>query len=87
MAESFDFIIVGGGTAGLALACRLSQNPQIQVAVLEAGTNHSDDPKIYTPALCLSLLKDEDVNWNFISTPQVCLSSFEGYSVPVATRC
>lgn len=34
---SYDYIIVGGGTAGLALASRLSENPNIQIAVVEAG--------------------------------------------------
>jgi len=34
---SFDYVIVGGGTAGLTLAARLSENSAFQVAVVEAG--------------------------------------------------
>jgi choline dehydrogenase-like flavoprotein len=40
-AKSFDYIIVGGGTAGLALAARLTENPSITVGVIEAGLDRS----------------------------------------------
>jgi choline dehydrogenase-like flavoprotein len=35
--HEYDFLIVGGGTAGLAVAARLSENPDWQIGVLEAG--------------------------------------------------
>ena len=39
----YDYIVVGGGTAGLTLASRLSENPNIQVAVIEAGGHYEVD--------------------------------------------
>jgi choline dehydrogenase-like flavoprotein len=48
----FDYVIVGGGTAGLTLAARLSEDPSTSVAVIEAGTYYSiSDPLLAsTPA-------------------------------------
>jgi len=41
-AEVFDYVIIGGGTAGLTLAARLTEDPTISVAVLEAGEKRPD---------------------------------------------
>lgn len=38
ISASYDYVIVGGGTAGLTMAERLSENPAISVAVIEAGS-------------------------------------------------
>ena len=40
--EAFDYVIIGGGTAGLVLAARLTENPAVQVVVLEAGEKRLD---------------------------------------------
>ncbi len=38
----FDYVIIGGGTAGLVLAARLTENPAVRIIVLEAGENRLD---------------------------------------------
>ncbi|KAJ7637777.1 GMC oxidoreductase [Mycena rosella] len=47
--KSFDYVICGGGTAGLALAARLTENPDITVAVLEAGEHNIGESLIDVP--------------------------------------
>ena len=54
-AGSSDVVIVGGGTAGLTLASRLSENSDISVVVLEAGDDQSNEPSVMTPGLGVKL--------------------------------
>lgn len=68
--QSFDFIVVGGGTAGLVVATRLSEDPTQQILVLEAGSDFSQDPRVKTPAFYETLLSSE-VSWGFQTEPQV----------------
>lgn len=70
MSTTFDIIIVGGGTAGLALAARLTEDPNIQVLVIEAGEDLTTDPRVNMPAMSQSLLNTSS-NWDLRTIPQV----------------
>lgn len=69
--SSYDFVIVGGGTAGLVVANRLSESPSITVLVIEAGAYRQGDFQIDTPGLCATLSGDGRFDWKFITEPQV----------------
>lgn len=69
--HTFDYVIVGGGTAGLAVAARLTENPNVSVAVLEAGSNRMGDKQISTPSLYPTLIGREKYDWCYNSVPQV----------------
>lgn len=47
--DIFDYVIIGGGNAGLALAGRLTEDPSIHVCVLEAGQDVTSVPDIVVP--------------------------------------
>ncbi|KAH6856331.1 hypothetical protein B0I37DRAFT_73684 [Chaetomium sp. MPI-CAGE-AT-0009] len=76
MTSEFDFVIVGGGTAGLVLAARLSEDPNAQVLVLEAGEDLSADPRVNIPAMWPQLQGTES-DWQLKSVPQDALGGRE----------
>lgn len=65
--KTYDYVIVGGGTAGCVLANRLSANPDIDVLLLEAGDvpHRMSDMPFYQPVLQLT-----ELDWNYYSVPQ-----------------
>lgn len=72
--DQYDYIIVGGGTSGLVVASRLSEDPAVSVLVLEAGSNRIDDPRIAAPGLAPSTFSDPEFDWCFTSPPQVSIA-------------
>lgn len=67
----YDYIIVGGGSAGSVMANRLSENPAHNVLVLEAGRpDYLLDFRIHMPAALSYLLTGTFYNWGYTSDPE-----------------
>jgi choline dehydrogenase-like flavoprotein len=67
--DTFDYIIVGAGSAGCVLANRLSARPDVRVLLLEAGGVDSS-PWIHMPAGLARLVHDPRVDWRFYTEPE-----------------
>lgn len=65
-----DYVIVGGGTAGLVLAYRLSEDPTKSVVVFEAGKDMTADPRVQIPAMWTTMMGSEG-DWQLKTTAQV----------------
>jgi choline dehydrogenase-like flavoprotein len=66
----FDYVILGGGTAGMVVAGRLSENPNITIAVIEAGKGEETNTNVTNPA-GLGLGKNTRIDWQYESVPQI----------------
>lgn len=77
---NFDFIVIGAGSAGCVVANRLSANPAHSVLLLEAGPKDRN-PMIHMPGGCAEVLKSDQLNWKFMSTPQKNLNGRQ-YEIP-----
>lgn len=70
---TFDYVIVGGGPAGLVVANRLSADPKVTVAVIEAGDSAFNNPNVTILPKSLSeygLGLGTSVDWGYTSEPQ-----------------
>ena len=74
MPESFDYIIVGAGSAGCVLANRLSADPDCSVLLLEAGPRDWN-PLIHMPAGLGQLIRFKSLNWNYETEPEPNLNN------------
>jgi len=66
--NTYDFIVVGAGSAGAALAYRLSENPAHKVLLLEAGA--ADNPWTFLPVGSARLISNPAANWLYSAEPE-----------------
>jgi choline dehydrogenase-like flavoprotein len=78
MSDEFDFVVVGGGSGGCAVAGRLSEDPATSVALLEAG-GKDDNWVVTPPGAMILMISGKMNNWAFNTVPQPGLNGRIGY--------
>jgi choline dehydrogenase-like flavoprotein len=79
MENSYDYIIIGSGTAGCVLANRLSKDPSNSVCLIEAGPPDTS-PLVHIPAAVGALLFHKKMGWGYKTAPQ---RELNGRQIPV----
>jgi choline dehydrogenase len=77
MTETFDYVVVGAGSAGCVLANRLTEDPDVRVLLLEAG-GQDDADEIHIPVAFSSLFKTR-FDWNYETVEQKHLGGRPAY--------
>lgn len=81
MTEMFDFVVVGGGSAGAVIAARLSEDPACRVALVEAG-DHPPDLAL-VPVACAAMQMNPVTDWMYTADPGRAGLGLVGRRVPV----
>ncbi|HEX6196300.1 MAG TPA: GMC family oxidoreductase N-terminal domain-containing protein [Jiangellaceae bacterium] len=77
--EEYDYVVVGGGTAGAAVAARLSEDPGVTVALVEAGPSDAANDTILQLNKWMTLLESGS-DWDYLVEPQASGNSFLRHS-------
>lgn len=67
--ETFDFVVIGAGSAGACIAARLGEDARSTTCVLEAG-GHDTHPFIHVPSFVAAAIGRKATNWRFETVPQ-----------------
>jgi len=78
MREVFDYVVIGGGSAGSVIAGRLTEDPKTSLCLVEAG-GRDKSVLIHAPAGVASIIATKILNWGFETTPQPGLGGRRGY--------
>jgi choline dehydrogenase-like flavoprotein len=81
MSETFDFVIVGGGSAGAVIASRLSEDPNCRVALIEAGGRPPEVSSM--PVACAAMQLNPETDWMYTADPGKAGLGLNGRRVPV----
>ena len=76
--DTYDFVVVGAGSGGCAVAGRLSEDPATSVALLDAG-GKNDNWIVRTPFALILMVAGKVNNWAFETVPQKGLNGRIGY--------
>ena len=81
MTDTFDFIVVGGGSAGAVIAARLSEDPVCRVALIEAGDRPPEVERV--PVACGSMQLNPATDWMYTADPGKAGLGLRGRRMPV----
>ncbi|KZV75245.1 GMC oxidoreductase [Peniophora sp. CONT] len=74
--EEYDFIVIGGGTAGAVMASRLSEDPDVTVLVIEAGQSNTAGPDVDLIQIPYrATVVSSEFDWNYTTVPQAALDN------------
>ena len=81
MSETFDFVVVGGGSAGAVIASRLSEDPSCRVALIEAGERPPEVSAM--PMACAAMQLNPETDWMYTGDPGKAGLGLNGRRMPV----
>ncbi|XP_060593362.1 glucose dehydrogenase [FAD, quinone]-like [Ruditapes philippinarum] len=68
--KTYDYIVVGAGSAGSVVAARLSEDPKVSVLLIEAGGEETNNITFYNAPLLPQLLQQSESDWIYYTSPQ-----------------